>query len=262
MDKSRLVLTACLAAALGISVAMAGPKVKRDAASDASVEEQKVTAATLDARESDGSTSSLDAAASLVGQSASEERLPATGASIEQAAPGGRPSGDPSVSDDLQPLSVGRTPSASGGFGAASSASAAFVIPWQSINAGGGPSSSANYAVNASVGQSTIGEASSTNYGVGVGYWYGASGGGGGCACDCHADPSCDSQTDVFDIVHAVNVGFRNESDVADPNPLCPRNTTDVDCDGDTDVFDVVKFVNVAFRNEPPMDNFCDPCAP
>ena len=82
------------------------------------------------------------------------------------------------------------------------------------------------------------------------------------CACDCHADPFCDGQTDVFDIVHAVNVGFRNEPDILDPNPLCPYNSTDVDCDGDTDVFDVVKSVNVAFRNELAENNFCAPCAP
>ncbi len=82
------------------------------------------------------------------------------------------------------------------------------------------------------------------------------------CGCNCHADPQCDGQPDVFDIVHAVNVGFRNDPDIGDPNPNCPRNTTDVDCDGDTDVFDIVRLVNVAFRNEAPEDNFCDPCAP
>ncbi len=82
------------------------------------------------------------------------------------------------------------------------------------------------------------------------------------CACDCHADPECDGQTNVFDVVHAVAVGLRNEPDVPDPNPACPRNTTDVDCDNDTDIFDVVKLVNVGFRNELPQDNFCDPCAP
>lgn len=80
------------------------------------------------------------------------------------------------------------------------------------------------------------------------------------CTCDCHADPACDGQTDVFDIVHAVDVGFRNQPDLPDSNPLCPWNSTDIDCNGVTDVFDVVKLVNVAFRNQPPEDNFCDPC--
>jgi len=39
---------------------------------------------------------------------------------------------------------------------------------------GGGPASSASYAVNLTVGQTVIGASSSANYGVGLGYWYGA----------------------------------------------------------------------------------------
>jgi hypothetical protein len=41
------------------------------------------------------------------------------------------------------------------------------------LTGGGGPASSANYAVNLTVGQSVIGTSSSTNYAVGLGYWYG-----------------------------------------------------------------------------------------
>ena len=36
---------------------------------------------------------------------------------------------------------------------------------------GGGAMSSTNYAVNFTIGQSAIGPATSTNYGVGLGYW-------------------------------------------------------------------------------------------
>lgn len=38
---------------------------------------------------------------------------------------------------------------------------------------GGGESSSANYTVNMTVGQSVIGPSSSTSYRSGLGYWYG-----------------------------------------------------------------------------------------
>ena len=38
---------------------------------------------------------------------------------------------------------------------------------------GGGPASSANYAVDFSVGQSAINTSTSPNYAVGLGYWYG-----------------------------------------------------------------------------------------
>lgn len=43
---------------------------------------------------------------------------------------------------------------------------------------GGGPASSANYAVNFTIGQAAVGTANSTNYGVGLGYWYGVTLGG------------------------------------------------------------------------------------
>ncbi len=39
---------------------------------------------------------------------------------------------------------------------------------------GGGPASSAHYAINFTVGQSAIGMASSSNYGGCLGYWCGA----------------------------------------------------------------------------------------
>ena len=39
---------------------------------------------------------------------------------------------------------------------------------------GGGPASSASYAVNLTVGQTVIGASSSADYGAGLGYWYGA----------------------------------------------------------------------------------------
>ena len=38
---------------------------------------------------------------------------------------------------------------------------------------GGGPSSSTNYAVNFTIGQTVINASSSTNYAAGLGYWYG-----------------------------------------------------------------------------------------
>jgi hypothetical protein len=38
---------------------------------------------------------------------------------------------------------------------------------------GGGPASSAHYAVNFTVGQTAIGSSDSTHYQAGLGYWYG-----------------------------------------------------------------------------------------
>lgn len=80
------------------------------------------------------------------------------------------------------------------------------------------------------------------------------------CACPCHGDPTCDGEVNVFDVVKAVGVAFREETPVRDP--ICPIDQTDVDCSGATDVLDVVRFVNVGFRNEDPALQFCDGCTP
>jgi hypothetical protein len=81
------------------------------------------------------------------------------------------------------------------------------------------------------------------------------------CACDCHADPAdCEGVVNVLDVVSTVNVAFRGAAAIPDPNPQCPRETTDVDCSGATDVLDVVRIVNVSFRSADPAAEFCDPC--
>jgi hypothetical protein len=81
------------------------------------------------------------------------------------------------------------------------------------------------------------------------------------CYCKCFSDPQCNGDTDVLDVVQAVDVAFRNATPDPDPYPQCPDvETTDVDCSGATDVLDVIRFVNVAFRNAEPAGEFCDPC--
>ena len=53
--------------------------------------------------------------------------------------------------------------------------SANFILDWFTplTSGGGGPSSSAHYAANFTIGQSAIGASSSTSYSAGIGYWYG-----------------------------------------------------------------------------------------
>ena len=50
-----------------------------------------------------------------------------------------------------------------------------YAVEWYVpvTGAGGGEASSANYAVNYTVGQSVIGPSASDNYHSGLGYWYG-----------------------------------------------------------------------------------------
>ncbi len=53
--------------------------------------------------------------------------------------------------------------------------SANFALDWFTplTSGGGGPSNSANYAANVTIGQTVIGASSSTNYGAELGYWVG-----------------------------------------------------------------------------------------
>jgi hypothetical protein len=81
------------------------------------------------------------------------------------------------------------------------------------------------------------------------------------CACDCHADPAgCNGAQDVTDVVQIINVAFRGNAPITDPNAACPYERTDVNCTSSTDVLDVVKMVNVAFRGANAATEFCIPC--
>ncbi len=143
----------------------------------------------------------------------------------------------------------------------AGSPAAAINMDWYSINNGGAIEVAAgNIKMGLSIGQSAVGEVSAGNIKMGLGFWYGASRASATCICECHADPACDSVTDIFDVTQLVNVAFRNEPAIPDPNVLCTSETTDVNCDGVTDIFDVTKMVNVAFRNGDPALEFCNPC--
>jgi hypothetical protein len=81
------------------------------------------------------------------------------------------------------------------------------------------------------------------------------------CACDCHADPVCDGlQSDIRDVVNTINVAFRGDAALADPNPSCPHQQTDFNCSTTTDILDVVLATNVAFRSGDPATEYCNPC--
>ena len=46
-----------------------------------------------------------------------------------------------------------------------------YTVDWWVFSGGGAPSSAGDFDMNASLGQSVIGESSSTNYGIDHGYW-------------------------------------------------------------------------------------------
>jgi hypothetical protein len=48
-----------------------------------------------------------------------------------------------------------------------------YAVPWVARWGGGGAVSSANYAINGTVGQGAVGWTEGANRSVGAGYWYG-----------------------------------------------------------------------------------------
>lgn len=83
------------------------------------------------------------------------------------------------------------------------------------------------------------------------------------CRCECHADPQCDGNMDILDVVLTVNRAFRAAASI----PFCPGydvidGRTDVDCSGATDIVDAVRMIDVVFRGGDPAANFCEPCGP
>lgn len=114
--------------------------------------------------------------------------------------------------------------------------------------------STASYRMDWSMGELAVAQGFSPSYKVSLGFW-------SSCACDCHADPAgCDGAQDVLDVVQTINVAFRGQAAMPDPDGNCSYQTTDVDCSGDTGVIDVVKMINVAFRGMDSSAQFCNPC--
>ncbi|MEW5876123.1 MAG: hypothetical protein AB1752_13200 [Candidatus Zixiibacteriota bacterium] len=133
--------------------------------------------------------------------------------------------------------------------------SATYQIPWQSINGGGAPSSSTNYQVNASVGQSAIGYSTSASYEHGAGYWYGAN--VATCACPFQADLDGNTFIDAVDLALVIDIVFFGATDITDPT--CPASRSDFDFNGFADAVDLALLIDHVFFGGPGP---CDPCNP
>ncbi|GAB4316588.1 MAG: hypothetical protein Kow0074_04610 [Candidatus Zixiibacteriota bacterium] len=136
------------------------------------------------------------------------------------------------------------------------SSAALYDIPWSSVNGGGAPSSSTNYSVNASVGQSAIGFATSTNYQAGIGYWYGAEATGGGCSCPFQCDFDENLVLDAVDLNGEIDALFFGGPNPQDPG--CPTTRADFNVDSFPDATDLNLLIDHLFFGGPPP---VDPCA-
>lgn len=84
------------------------------------------------------------------------------------------------------------------------------------------------------------------------------------CNCVCHADPECNGEANIIDVILVGNRAFRGALQTTNagctPHGVVVDGNTDVNCSGATDVLDVVSMVDVAFRGADPATRFCDPC--
>ena len=115
---------------------------------------------------------------------------------------------------------------------------------------------SANYRVNSSAGQSSIGYSSSASYRAGIGYWYGVSA-TTGCSCPFQSDFDEDGFLTALDLSEMIDVLFSGHPDVQDPD--CPSPRADFDCDLFSTALDLGGLIDHLFGGGPGP---CDPCSP
>ena len=126
--------------------------------------------------------------------------------------------------------------------------------PWETMNSGGAPASSADYQLDGSLGQSVIGLTVGSNQEHGIGFWYGVE------FCDCKDFCNLDlvGSINPIDVVIIVKYVYKGE-DLRQRIPTCPANNGDWNCDGAVNPVDVVHYVNYVYKGmigKPP----CDPC--
>jgi hypothetical protein len=99
-----------------------------------------------------------------------------------------------------------------------------YDLSWNVIGGGGGPLSSATYAMRSTVGQ-IIGLSESSSYNLGTGYWYGIEVQPSQLCGDANGDGNVDFLGDVIGVARHYMYG----------DPINCAWCADVDCDGDID---------------------------
>lgn len=127
------------------------------------------------------------------------------------------------------------------------------MVPWKSINGGGGNAETATHKVSVSIGQAAIGFATTASHQAGIGYWYGIS----NCDCGLKGDMNCDGYATPLDIVILINYVYKEQDDICSA-PNCPYATGDLDCNELIYPLDVIYHINLVYKE---VDNVCDGCA-
>ena len=118
-------------------------------------------------------------------------------------------------------------------------------IPWSVFGAGGGTSSSTNFELGSTAGQSATGLSQSANFRLGAGYWYGAvdsdDDGIGNAADPCPAIADCDG--DSLGLGDPFGLFFRDGVEVfIGTLPLVACAATPAINDEDPDAFVYAKY--------------------
>ena len=125
------------------------------------------------------------------------------------------------------------------------SAAAAFNIDWFVIAAGGVSGSSTNYNLGGTVGQTSVGDGSSTNYVLNSGFWPGV---GGGCCVGGRGDVNGDgTDANILDLTYLVDRIFRGGP------PADCDDEADLNGDGTpANILDLTFLVDRIFRGGSP----------
>jgi len=128
---------------------------------------------------------------------------------------------------------------------------AGYQFDWYSLNGGGTTTgSSANWTLEASVGQQLAGSSASTNYSWEVGFWLGEP---AACPIVLPGDVNASGTITTADIIHLVNFVLKLG---AEPEPCVGAG--DVNCDGNVVTSDIIYMVNNILKAGP---DICDICA-
>ena len=143
------------------------------------------------------------------------------------------------------------------GFPETATSTAAFSIPWQSINAGGVVNaSSSNHRVDHTVRQTASGTSSSAAHRVHAGFWYGLLE-SENCPITMTGDVNLSGSLTSADIIYLVNHVFKGGA-----APLPCSASGDVNCNGSVTSADVISMVNHVFKGGPvPCDGCTSPLA-
>ncbi len=117
-------------------------------------------------------------------------------------------------------------------------------INWQIISSGGNQgSTSTNFQLSGTTGQTAVGTGLSTNFSVEHGYWQEFSGGGGPCDCE-PGNVNADATINIFDITYTISYLYKS-GPAPTPYALC---SGDPNRDCTCNIFDVTYLIGYLYK--------------